>query len=97
MGGSEGVGRLTAEDLEALGVGKQESIADYVRRWVAENEAKIGELDAARKRDAVLDRVARLTANFSAFGQFQAGHDYVARSAFQLHDALEAEYERRKK
>jgi len=91
--GDEGVGQLTAEDVEALGGSKQESAVDYIKRMLAESDAKIDAAEAEAKKAQVLGRVAVIAASCTGRGLKPIE---VSEIAFAVHDAIEAEYERRK-
>jgi len=80
MAKNEGIGRLTAEDLEALGARKQETLTDYVKRWIEDNEAKVAALEARQQQNSVLLQVSIIAAS----------------RAFDVYEALQLEYQSRK-
>jgi len=85
----EGVGRLTAEDLEALG-GRQESLVDTVKKMMADSDERIAAAEKAAERAVVLGRAAMIGS------QLLGGiPEEIARRSFDLLEALDAEYERR--
>ena len=90
--GQEGIGRLTAEDLEALGGKKPESITEYVKKMWEESEAKLVAAEADAVKAQVLGRVAVIAAGLPITWHAEA----VAEHAFRIHAAIEVEYERRK-
>jgi len=84
---------LTAEDLEALGNKEPESITQYLKKMWAESDAKIEAAEAEGRKAQVLGRVAVIAAGYTSV---LSDTEAVALHAFKIHDAIEAEYERRK-
>jgi len=88
----EGVGRLTAEDLEALG-GRQESLVDTVKKMMADSDERIAAAEKAAERAVVLGRAAMITAAMEP--RQLDSIEGLATRIFDILEALDAEYERR--
>lgn len=91
----EGVGRLSVEDLAAMSSRPEvESATDYIKRLIAESEAKIEVAEAEARKATVLGRAAVVVTPYGGKG---ISATEQAELAFDILDALEAEYERRQK
>jgi len=94
MAKNEGIGRLTAEDLEALGARKQETLTDYVKRWIEDNEAKVAALEARQQQNSVLLQVSIIAAGRGLLSGVTPRE--TASRAFDVYEALQLEYQSRK-
>ena len=90
----EGIGRLSAEDIEAIQGDRpqQESMIEAVSRMIAESDKRIDAAEKDAQKAIVLGRAAVIA---SGYANSTLNADTIAVQVFKLLSALDAEYEKR--